>query len=116
MRFFLARLDQVNEATAVRARSCGLRMVTGTPGTLSLETTTVEGKRGFVSSQAVLDSILGYEREHGLNGFLLLFPLDASARSEDKFSSRFAELLETLQQRGYEFVRVDQLLDTQFAR
>jgi autotransporter-associated beta strand protein len=116
MRFFLARQEQANEAAAVRARACGLRMVTGTPGTLSLETTGVAGKRGFVTSQAVLDSILGYEQEHGLNGFMLLFRLDSGSRTTDKFSARFPELLDALQQRGYELVRVDELLDAQGAQ
>jgi autotransporter-associated beta strand protein len=118
LRFFLAQRDQVNEATAERARSCGLKMLTGTPGTLSLETTTLEGKRGFVSSKAVLSSILNYERkdQHGLNGFLLLFQLDSGSRHTDKFSARFGELLDALHQRGYEFVRVDQLLGTPSAK
>lgn len=115
--YFLPTLDQLNPATAERARSWGLTMVAGTPGTLSFATSTAEGTPQFASSQAILDSILKAERESGgLNGFLLLFPLDSGARRSDKFYHRFAELINTLQDRGYKFVRVDQLLDVSFPR
>jgi peptidoglycan/xylan/chitin deacetylase (PgdA/CDA1 family) len=111
-RFFLPTFDQLNPATATRAREWGLTMVAGTPGTLSFATATVEGTMQFVPSQAILESILKCEQESGgLNGFLLLFQLDSGARQTDRFSSRFAELIGALRNRGYEFVRADELLE-----
>jgi peptidoglycan/xylan/chitin deacetylase (PgdA/CDA1 family) len=115
--YFLPTLDQLNPATAERARAWGLTMVAGTPGTLSFATATTEGTPQFASSQVILESILKAERENGgLNGFLLLFPLDSGARRSDKFYHRFGELISNLHERGYEFVRVDQLLDVSFPR
>jgi hypothetical protein len=89
-----------------------MSMITGTPGTLSLRTTTQDGTKEFTSSQQILESILSRERsgKNGLNGFQLLLQLDSGARQADKFYTRFAELLDTLQNRGYEFVRLDELL------
>jgi len=111
VRFFLPTSAQLNPATAGRASAWGLTMVAGTPGTLSYATATVEGTPEFVSSQVILDDILkAAKMPGGLNGCLLLFPLDAGARQTDKFCSRFGELIEALRDRGYEFVRVDQLL------
>jgi peptidoglycan/xylan/chitin deacetylase (PgdA/CDA1 family) len=111
MRFFLPTSDQLNSTVVEHGREYGMSMITGTPGTLSLKTTTSEDK-GFVSSQRVIESILNRERsgKNGLNGFQLLFQLDSGARQTDKFYTRFAELLDTLQNRGYEFVRLDELL------
>jgi peptidoglycan/xylan/chitin deacetylase (PgdA/CDA1 family) len=112
MRFFLPTSDQLNSTAVEHGREYGMSMITGTPGTLSLRTTTVEAAKGFVSSQSILESILNRERssKNGLNGFQLLFQLDSGARQSDKFYARFAELLDALQNRGYEFVRLDELL------
>jgi len=117
VRFFLPTSEQLNPATAERASAWELNMIAGTPGTLSFATATVDGTKDFVSSEAIFESILQAERgDGGLNGFLLLFPLDSGARQTDKFSARFGELIDTLRQRGYEFVRVDQLLNESVPR
>jgi len=112
LRYFLPTSDQLTPAIAEQARALGLTMVAGTPGTLSFATTTVENTSDFVSSQAIIDSIFNVDREEkGLNGFLLLFPLDSGARRADRFDARFGDFLSALTLRGYEFVRVDELLD-----
>jgi peptidoglycan/xylan/chitin deacetylase (PgdA/CDA1 family) len=110
MRFFLPTSDQLNSPVVEQGRRHGMAMITGTPGTLSLKTTTQQ--KGLISSQRILESILNRERsgKNGLNGFQLLFQLDSGGRQTDKFYTRFAELLDTLQNRGYEFVRLDELL------
>jgi len=115
MRFFLPTSDQLNRTFVEHGRDYGMSMITGTPGTLSLKTTTEENTPGFASSQRILESILSRERSetNGLNGFQLLFQLDSGARQSDKFYTRFGELLDSLQKRGYEFVRLDELLKTE---
>jgi len=45
-----------------------------------------------------------------LNGFILLLHLGAGPGRADKFHARVGELLDDLARRGYEFVRVDELL------
>jgi hypothetical protein len=64
----------------------------------------------FVSSRQILDDILAYERKDpwGLNGFLLLLHLGSGRR--DPFHTHFAALCDELKQRGYEPVRIDELL------
>ena len=111
MRFFLPTSDQLNSTVVEHGREYGMSMITGTPGTLSLKTTSSE-TRGFISSQQIVESILNRERsgKNGLNGFQLLFQLDSGERHTDTFYARFSELLDALQNRGYEFVRVDELL------
>lgn len=112
VRYFLPTSDQLNSTFVGHGREYGMKMITGTPGTLSLKTTTSENAGEFVSSQRILESIFNRERsgKNGLNGFQLLFQLDSGARQADKFYTHFSELLDTLQNRGYEFVTLDELL------
>lgn len=112
LRYFLPTSDQLTVPVAERARALGLTMVAGTPGTLSFAVATVEGTKEFASTQAINKSILKVaDAKPGLNGYLLLFPLDAGSRRADKYYPRFSELLGALQKRGCEFVRVDELLE-----
>lgn len=112
VRFFLPTSDQLNSTVVDHGREYAMKMITGTPGTLSLKTTTAENSGEFVSSQRILESIVSRERsgKNGLNGFQLLFQLDSGDRHSDKFYTRFSEMLDTLQNRGYEFVTLDELL------
>jgi peptidoglycan/xylan/chitin deacetylase (PgdA/CDA1 family) len=91
----------------------GLTLINFTPGTRSNADYTGEVDTNFVSSQAIFDSIVQKEREdpHGLNGFILLLHLGSGPGRKDKFHTRFGELLDYLAGKGYEFVRVDELLE-----
>jgi peptidoglycan/xylan/chitin deacetylase (PgdA/CDA1 family) len=91
----------------------GMQLVNLTPGTRSQADYTEEAAANFVSSLAILDSIVRRARDdpHGLSGYLLLLHVGAGPRRTDKFSARFGEMLNDLAARGYEFVRVDELLD-----
>ena len=110
--FFLPPYEWYNDEIAGWTRSLGMTLVNYTPGTRSNADYTEEGTPQFVSSDAIFDSILRRERDdpHGLNGFLLLLHLGAGPGRTDKFQRRFDELVGTLAGRGYQFVRVDEML------
>jgi peptidoglycan/xylan/chitin deacetylase (PgdA/CDA1 family) len=112
-RFFLPPYEHYNEEIALWTREIGMTLINFTPGTRSNADYTGEADRNFVSSQAIYESILTREAQdpHGLNGFLLLLHLGAGPERQDKFHARFGELLDVLAGKGYEFVRVDELLD-----
>lgn len=111
-RFFLPAFEHWNQQIADWTRSLGLALVGCTPGTRSTADYTLESDRNFVSSAAIEESVLRREAEdpHGLNGFLLLFHLGAGPGRSDKMHGRLPGLLDRLRDRGYAFVRVDQLL------
>lgn len=111
-RYFLPPFEHYNRQVADWTRYAGWELINFTPGTRSAADYTGETDKNFVSSQAIFDSILKREQEdpHGLNGFILLLHLGAGPRRADKFHTRFGELLDCLSARGYEFVRVDELL------
>ena len=111
--YFLPPYEHFNRQIVDWTKVRGLTLVNFTPGTRSNADYTGEADTNFVSSQAIFDSILKREREdpHGLNGFILLFHLGSGPRRQDKFHARFGELLDVLAAKGYQFVRVDELLE-----
>jgi peptidoglycan/xylan/chitin deacetylase (PgdA/CDA1 family) len=114
-RFFLPAFEHYNSEIANWSAGEGFTLVNYTPGTRSSADYTGEADRDFVSSQAIFDSILKREREgpHGLNGFILLLHLGSGPGRTDKFADRFGALLDNLSAKGYEFVRIDELLALQ---
>jgi peptidoglycan/xylan/chitin deacetylase (PgdA/CDA1 family) len=113
IRYFLPPYEHYNQEIAAWTTELGMTLINFTPGTRSNADYTGEADKNFVSSQAIFDSILKQEREdpNGLNGFILLLHIGSGPGRADKFHTRFGELLDTLSARGYQFVRVDELLE-----
>ena len=111
--YFLPPYEHYNREIADWTRELGPTLINFTPGTRSNADYTGEADTNFVSSQAIFDSIVKKEREdpHGLNGFILLLHFGSGPGRKDKFHTRFGELLDYLAGKGYEFVRVDELLE-----
>jgi peptidoglycan/xylan/chitin deacetylase (PgdA/CDA1 family) len=113
IRFFLPPYEYYNQEIVDWAKELGLTVVNYTPGTRSNADYTGEAEKNFVPSQTIFDSIVSKERKdpNGLNGFILLLHIGAGPDRADKFSARFGELLDYLSGKGYQFVRVDELLE-----
>ncbi|TAL01393.1 MAG: hypothetical protein EPO07_08475, partial [Verrucomicrobia bacterium] len=111
--YFLPAFEHYNREIVGWAKRMRMTLINFTPGTRSNADYTGEADTNFVSSQAIFDSIVKKEREdpHGLNGFILLLHLGSGPGRADKFHTRFGELLDTLAGKGYQFVRVDELLE-----
>jgi hypothetical protein len=65
-----------------------------------------------MSSAKIYESILNFEttQPDGLNGFLLLLHLGSGPGRMDKMHPYVGKLLDELKKRGYEFIRVDEML------
>lgn len=111
-RYFLPAFEHYNREIVDWTRQQRWTLINPTPGTRCQADDTGEADPNFVSSQAILDRIVQREREdpHGLNGFILSLHLGSGPARTDKFHLRFGELLETLGNKGYQFVRVDELV------
>jgi len=48
---------------------------------------------------------------NGLNGFILLIHLGTDPRRTDKLYKHLPELIKELKSRGYQFVRIDEMLN-----
>lgn len=111
-RYFIPPYEHYNQQIVAWANELGCVVINYTPGTRSHADYTGEADQNFTSSQVIFDSILKREQTdpHGLNGFILLLHLGSGPGRGDKFHVRFGELLDVLAGKGYEFVRVDELL------
>ena len=112
VRFFLPPFEYYNRAVVDWSAEVGLTLINFTPGTRANADYMADADKHFISSQKIFDSILQRERDdaHGLNGFILLLHLGSGPERTDKFAAHFGELFTALAAKGYEFVRVDELL------
>jgi endoglucanase len=111
--YFLPPYEWYNDSISAWTKASGLELVNFTPGTRSnADYTFPEMGSGYRSSKEIFQSIISYENEHsqGMNGFILLLHIGADPRRKDPFDSYLPSLIKTLRDKGYQFVRVDNLL------
>lgn len=108
--YFIPPYEWYNRDQVAWSGKLGLTLVNFTPGSGSNRDYMREDHPRFVSSRQIRDDVLAYERKepHGLNGFLLLLHLGSGRR--DPFHRELPGLIAELAARGYELVRVDELL------
>ena len=111
--YFLPPFEWYNDSISKWTNELGLRLVNFTPGTRSAADYTYPGMNGYRSSEEIYNSIMEYEKEdpHGLNGFILLTHIGTDERRRDKFYNKLAKLIQELKNKGYSFVKIDQLLE-----
>lgn len=113
VRYFIPPYETYNEEVAAWSAALGLILINPTPGTLSgRDWTPLEDPR-YTTTDDIHASIYRREAEdqYGLNGFLLLMHAGAGPGRLDKAARRLGGLLDDLQEKGYTFLRVDNLLD-----
>ena len=111
--YFLPPYEWYNETIAAWTRDMGLQLVNFTPGTRSTaDYTYTEMNERYVDNSTIMMSILNCEErdENGLNGFILLVHVGTDPRRPEKFYNELPALINTLKRKGYEFVRIDELL------
>jgi peptidoglycan/xylan/chitin deacetylase (PgdA/CDA1 family) len=110
--YFIPPYEWFNADQANWSRRMKVRLFNFTPGSGSNRDWAPEGHKSFVPSQQIIDDILMYEQKdpHGLNGFILL--MHVGSERKDKTFLLLDKLLNELKRRGYEFVRIDEMLRT----
>jgi endoglucanase len=112
-RIFIPPYEHYTEEIAEWTRERGMLLINYTPGTRSNADYMEDDDKNFVSAQDMVKSILHKEETDpdGLNGFLLLMHVGAGPkRTRDHLYDHLGELLDELRRRGYDFVRVDEML------
>ncbi len=113
-RYFLPPYEWYNRTIADWTQQFGLTLINFSPGTKShTDWTYPELGKNYQPSDAILESILNFEgnQPDGLNGFILLLHIGSDPRRSDKFHFKLDQLISELIQRGYQFKRIDELLD-----
>jgi peptidoglycan/xylan/chitin deacetylase (PgdA/CDA1 family) len=111
--YFLPPYEHYTEEIARWTAEAGRILVNLTPGTLSHTDYMEDDHPRFVPAERIIESILETERTdpNGLAGFLLLMHLGAGPRrTRDHLHDRLESLLDAIHKRGYEFVRLSELL------
>jgi peptidoglycan/xylan/chitin deacetylase (PgdA/CDA1 family) len=108
--YFIPPYEWFNRDQVDWSREIGVQLFNFSPGSGSNRDYLPESDPHFISSQAILQDILAYEKKdpHGLNGYILLIHLGADRK--DKMFQLLPQLITDLRTRGYTFVRIDQML------
>jgi peptidoglycan/xylan/chitin deacetylase (PgdA/CDA1 family) len=109
--YFLPPYEWYNQTIANWTDEMGLKLINFSSGTRSnADYTYPEMGRAYCSSEEIYQSIVDYEKQHSLNGFILLLHVGTDARRKDKFYDKLPQLLTFLKQKDYKAVTIDRLL------
>lgn len=111
--YFLPPYEWYNDTISAWTASIDLTLINMTHGTLSHADYTTPDMSNYRSSDVIYHSIIDHESKSqtGLNGFMLLSHIGTSPGRHDKFYMKLEGLIEYLKVKGYEFRRVDELLE-----
>ena len=110
-RYFLPPYEWYNEQIAAWTSAEKLQLVNFTGGTLSHADYTTPSMANYRSSAQIMAGIQKYENEKGMNGFILLVHIGTHPERTDKLYHHLAELISGLKQKGYKFIRIDDLVN-----
>ena len=110
--YFIPPYEWYNQAISDWAMELGIILFNFTPGTLSNADYTTPSMPNYKSSEEIVKSIKEYEKsnEWGLNGFILLLHIGTHPERIDKFYFYLEDLINYINQKGYTFLRIDELL------
>lgn len=112
-RFFLPPFEWYNDSIVKWTNEKSFELVNFTPGTKSTSDYTYPqmGER-YKSAKEIYQSIIKYEAstKSGLNGFILLVHIGTDPRRTDKFYYLLPSLIDKMKAKGYQWVRIDELL------
>ncbi len=100
--------ETYNNESVEAMKALGFNLINPTPGMLNGMDWTTPGEPGYVSSAQILEHLWNYEKENGLNGFILLVhAMDYPDRTnEDRVYTHLPEIIDTLREKGYTFATV----------
>lgn len=111
--YFMPPYEWYNDSISQWTQDMGLQLINFTPGTYSNADYTTPGMGSrYINSDTIFARILRYEAAHhsGLNGFLLLLHAGTAPERTDKMYFQLPALISALKSRGYQLMRIDELL------
>jgi peptidoglycan/xylan/chitin deacetylase (PgdA/CDA1 family) len=110
--YFIPPFEWYNRDITLWTYQEGLTLFNFTSGTLShTDYTTPDMGKRYHGNAEIWQSIKLYEENNGLNGFILLIHIGSDPSRSEKFYNELDELIIEMHEKGYEFVRIDELLD-----
>ncbi|MDO4826756.1 MAG: polysaccharide deacetylase family protein [Bacteroidia bacterium] len=113
--YWIPPYEHYNDTISKWSAEMGLKLMNYTSGTRTNGDYTTPDMKSYMSSDYIMNSVLEYERTHtdGLNGHFMLIHLGTSPLRTDKFYNRLDELIVKLEDLGYEFVSVKDMIENQ---
>ena len=102
--FFIPPYEYYNSTVCSWAKQMGLQIINFTPGTGTNADYTTPDMKNYRSSDTIMKRLMAYERDHSLNGHLLMVHFGTSPQRTDKFYKRLPQMIKTLKHKGYKFV------------
>jgi peptidoglycan/xylan/chitin deacetylase (PgdA/CDA1 family) len=102
-RIFLPPYEWYNDSISYWSRKAGLIPVNISSGTIINQDWTFPEGKPYYSTDFLLDNFFSYEKEKGLNGYILLIHPGTDSRRKDKLYLRIDSILNYLEGKNYTF-------------
>jgi endoglucanase len=100
---FLPPYEWYNDSIATWTNQIGLRLVNISSGIIINQDWTFPEGKPYYSSDFLMNNFLTYEKEKGLNGYILLIHPGTDPRRSDKLYLRLDSILSYLEKKNYSF-------------
>jgi endoglucanase len=110
-RYFLPPFEWYNDSIVSWTHEMDLTLINFSPGTISHADYTTPDLKNYRNSEDIIQSIIGYEKKKGMNGFILLTHIGVDPARKDKLYLRLEGVIKELKRKGYHFLRIDDLLE-----
>lgn len=101
--FYLPPYEWYNDTISAWTREAGFLPVNISSGTITNQDWTVPDGKPYYSSDYLMKNFLAYEKEKGLNGYILLIHPGTDPRRTDKFYLNLDSILTYLERKNYSF-------------
>jgi endoglucanase len=102
---FLPPYEWYNDTISRWAQKIGIKMINISSGTIINQDWTFPAKgQSYYSSDSLMKNLLSYEKEKGLNGYILLIHPGTDPKRKDKFYLHLDSLLNYLERKNYNFL------------
>lgn len=104
--YFLPPYEYYNLETVAWLQEQGQVVVNYTPGIRTAADYTTPDMKSYKSSQELINQLYQFEKEHSLNGAIILIHPGTEESRTDKLYLRLDEIIRYLQGKGYRFERL----------
>ncbi len=111
-KLFIPPYEWYNDSIASWSKELGYQLFNFTPGLITNADYTTPDMKNYRSNAAILEQALGKEQTNpsGLNGFIILCHIGTDPRRREGVLGYLFPLMHYLDQKGYRFVTVKELL------
>lgn len=109
--YFIPPYEWWNNQVASWCKEMNVQLINFSPGTgTNADYTYPEMGTSYRSSEKLLERLYAFEKQHTLNGGMVLVHIGTDPRRKDKLYHHLSDMIQYFHSRRYNFVKVDELL------